>query len=226
MENLETTTVDGPLPGDAASSPLAAMGGFSLLEFLLVVVLISILGAIAYPRFAETAAEWRTRRVARTLKTIHRAARTKALSLGRAVQLHYDLDQNRLHAYWYDAPQYNPSRDAWRSEGWRGTRPLPGQSLGDVRIHSVGSLTEGHACGVYTPAGTFRGPYARGTARDVCRGGQTAPAVHIVGSDSPVSGPCEVRTLRLYPASGSTRLLPFGAYGRFPHRESSPPACD
>ncbi len=226
MENLEAASFAQAPPGGDASFPDASQGGFSLMELLLILVLLGLLGALAYPRLGDAAARWRTRRAVQTLRTIHRGARTKALSLGRAVQLHYDLDHDRLHVYWYDAPQYDPSRDAWRSDGWRGTRPLPGEPLGGVRIYSVGSLSEGHACGVYTPAGTLRGPYSRRPDGDVCRSGQTAPAVHITGADSPVTSPCDVRTLRLYPANGSVRVLPFGAYGRFSHRESQPPPCD
>lgn len=198
--------------------------GLTLLELLVVLAIAAILAGLAAPHLTGALAQSRVERGARSLITIHRAARLKALSLRRAVQIHYDLENNRIRSYWYDAPEYVPSADAWRRDGWRGTPPLPDPSFRDAVIHSVGSLSDNHACVVFTPAGTLRGPFSRTASSSLCNTGQTSPAVHLAGRNAP-RDPCSYVTLRLYAGNAAVRLLPYGAYGRFPHRESRPPAC-
>lgn len=213
------------VPGDTPASFHPGGAGFTLLELLVILTITGIIAGLTVPRFSETLARSRIEPTARSLITVHRAARLKALALRRAVQVHYDLETNEIRFYWYDAPEYVPSTDAWRRDGWRGTRPLPARSLRDVVIHSVGSLSDDHACVVFTPSGTLRGPYSRSASDPPCHTEQTSPAVHITGGDYPGRDPCSYVTLRLYPANAAVRLLPYGAYGRFPHRESRPPPC-
>lgn len=214
-----------PLHRGTRAPPGRCHSGFTLLELLVVLAIAAILAGLAAPPIAGTLAQSKIQRRARSLMSIHRAARMKALSLRRAVQIHYDLDASRIRSYWYDASAYVPSVDAWRRDGWRGTRPLPDPSFRDAVIHSVGSLSDGHACVVFTPAGTLRGPFTRTPSSSLCNTGQTSPAVHLAGRNASEEEPCSYVTLRLYAGNAAVRLLPYGAYGRFPHRESRPPSC-
>lgn len=206
---------------------------FTITELIIVVAILSVLVTMSVPTLYQSLKEWRVNQFSRSVLTAHQAARFRAITERRHLQVRYDMPENEITFY-----QCSDINDKGGCDSWRRYWPMGvvKPSNETVDLWSVGhDKTVAEACMYFKPSGQVFDPVDRsGAPGEDCQGPALGTGVHVTWRPNPkpatdVSNHCKWNTIYVLGSSGSPAMLDYGAYpsdkGPFQNTLGSKPPC-